>query len=107
MKLKIQIVKQKNPNLMKKVEHSIKLGEWLVITDCSEYLNPSLEPVLNKQIQKIAGTKNMTLGEKTIQYNEDFKLFLVSNLVNPRFTPETCAKMTIINFCITPIGLVE
>lgn len=42
-----------------------------------------------------------------IPYSQNFKLFLITSLNNPKFLPETCAKVTIINFSITQQGLIE
>jgi dynein heavy chain len=47
----------------------------------------------------------MKIGEKTLQYNEDFKFFMTTTLPNPHYSPETSVKVTILNFSITPIGL--
>lgn len=45
------------------------------------------------------------IGEKTLQYNEDFKFFMTTTLPNPHYSPETSVKVTILNFSITPVGL--
>lgn len=48
---------------------------------------------------------SITIGEKTITYNDHFKMFLTTTLPNPHYSPETFVKVTIINFAITPQGL--
>lgn len=45
------------------------------------------------------------IGEKTLQYNDDFKFFMTTTLPNPHYSPETSVKVTILNFSITPVGL--
>jgi len=50
-------------------------------------------------------TKIIKYGDKDIEYNEDFKLFLVTSLPNPHFSPENCVKICLINFAITELGL--
>ena len=47
----------------------------------------------------------MTIGDKTLTYNDSFKMFLTTTLPNPHYSPETFVKVTIINFAITPQGL--
>jgi dynein heavy chain len=52
----------------------------------AEELDPALDPILTKYIDK---TGSLRLGDKLIPYNHDFKLFMVTTLPNPRYSPET------------------
>lgn len=36
-----------------------------------------------------------------ISYNNNFKLFMVTNIGNPLLSPEICAKVSVINFGVT------
>ena len=47
------------------------------------------------------------LGERSIQYNDNFKFFMTTTIPNPHYSPETSVKVTILNFSITPVGLEE
>lgn len=47
------------------------------------------------------------MGDKQIPYDENFKLFMTTNLPNPHYSPEASVKVTIVNFAITPLGLEE
>jgi len=67
-------------------------------------LDPSLEPILLKQVDKQG---NLRLGEKIIQWSKQFKFFMTTTLPNPHYSPETSVKVTILNFAITPFGLEE
>ena len=49
----------------------------------------------------------LELGGDNIDYDPNFKLFLVTKLVNPHFRPEIAAQCTIINFIVTESGLEE
>ena len=42
----------------------------------------------------------LRLGEKEIDYNPNFRLYITTKLANPRFSPETSVKTTIINFAV-------
>jgi dynein heavy chain len=44
-------------------------------------------------------------GDKPIAYNKNFRLFICTDLENPQFPPETCAKMAVIDFSVTFKGL--
>lgn len=70
-------------------------------------LDPSLEPILTQQIVKQGSSLSITIGDKSLSYNDHFKLFMTTTLPNPHYSPETFVKVTIINFAITPGGLEE
>jgi len=50
-----------DPALMKNLEQAIQLGEWFLVENVAEELDPSLEPILQKQIDK-SGT--IRIGDK-------------------------------------------
>lgn len=41
------------------------------------------------------------LGDKDVEYNKNFKLFLHTKLSNPHYPPEVQAETTLINFTVT------
>ena len=45
------------------------------------------------------------MGGEQIDYDINFKLYLMTKLFNPHFRPETAAQCTIINFIVTEAGL--
>lgn len=49
----------------------------------------------------------MQIGEKSYEYNENFKFLITTTLPNPHYSPETTVKVSILNFAITPEGLEE
>lgn len=89
---------------MKKLERCIQSGKWFLIENVNEELDPSLEPILLKQVAK-DGT--LRLGDKSIPYDKDFKFFMTTTIPNPHYSPETQVKVTLLNFAITPTGLEE
>lgn len=103
----IEIAKVDSNNLLKLIEQCVQFGKRLVIENCHSSLDPAWEPILLKQISKSGGSYQIMIGDKFIPYNDNFRLFLCCNESKPNFMPETCAKVTIINFSITPNGLEE
>jgi dynein heavy chain len=89
---------------MKKLERCIQSGKWFLVENVNEELDPSLEPILLKQVAK-DGT--LRLGDKPIPYDKDFKFFMTTTIPNPHYSPETQVKVTLLNFAITPTGLEE
>jgi dynein heavy chain len=70
-----------------------------------EELDPSLEPILNKQTVKKGAQLILRLGDQDVPYNLDFRFYMTTKLPNPHYIPEICIKTTIINFTVTPTGL--
>lgn len=45
------------------------------------------------------------VGDKEVEYHNNFKLFLHTKLANPHYPPEVQAECTLINFMVTESGL--
>lgn len=45
------------------------------------------------------------LGDKEVEYNQNFRLILQTKLANPHYKPEMQAQTTLINFTVTRDGL--
>ena len=45
------------------------------------------------------------LGDSTVEWNKDFRLYMTTVLRNPHYLPEVSVKVCILNFMITEGGL--
>lgn len=45
------------------------------------------------------------LGDKEVEYNEDFRFYITTKLSNPHYPPEISTKTTIVNFAIKEQGM--
>lgn len=88
-------------NMLREVEGAVKNGHPVLIEDIEEYLDPSIDPLLLKQEFFNDGFKQIKLGDKTVDYDDQFKLFMTTKLANPHYQPEICIKVTLINFTVT------
>ena len=61
--------------------------------------------MLSKSFTKQGNRLVLKLGDKEIDYNEDFRLYLTTKLGNPHYPPEVSTKTTIVNFSIKREGL--
>lgn len=92
-------------DFMKKLEIAINFGKSVLFEGIDEELDPMIDPVLEKNIQKIAGVNKLQLGDQMVDYSDDFKMFLTTKISNPNYTPEIFGKTMIINFSVTMSGL--
>ncbi|KAL4429885.1 hypothetical protein ABPG74_022908 [Tetrahymena malaccensis] len=103
----LDVLKISNPQLMRTLELAIQFGKRVLLENVGRDLDPSLEPILQQQVVKVGSQLSITIGEKNLTYNPNFKLYMTTTIPNPHYPPETFVKVTIINFGITPSGLEE
>ena len=102
---KLSVVKFTDSDYMRTLENSIQFGSPVLIENVGEELDPSLEPLLLKQTFKQGGILCIRLGEETIEFSADFRLYITTKLRNPHYLPEISVKVSLLNFMITPDGL--
>ena len=87
------------------LEDSMAFGTPLLIENVEEEIDPVLDPVLNKEIQRKGRNLIIQLADKECEYSDEFSMFLCSKLANPHYSPEIFAQLTVINFTVTMGGL--
>ncbi|UYV65972.1 DNAH10 [Cordylochernes scorpioides] len=60
-----------------------------------------------KKQSETPGRNFIVLGDKEVDYDPNFQLYLICKLANPKFPPAIFAKSLIINFTVTLKGLEE
>jgi len=96
-----------NSKLRDQLEFCLENGKPLLIEGISKDVDPMLDGVLEKNIVTRGRSQYVMIGEKQVNFDPKFRLFLVTKLSNPRFSPELSAKTTIIDFSVTQKGLEE
>ena len=92
-------------DFLKHLELAIQFGKPFLFEGVDEELDPVIDPVLEKNTF-VQGTQLMIkLGDKSIDWDKDFRLYLTSKLSNPNFSPETAGKTMVINYSVTKPGL--
>jgi dynein heavy chain len=103
----LQVTKLTEKDFLRTLENAIRFGSPVLLENVQEELDPSLEPILLKQIFKKGGQNLIRLGDSDVPYSDEFKFFITTKLANPHYLPEICIKCTIINFTVTLSGLEE
>jgi dynein heavy chain len=89
------------------LEMAISNGETLIVENIGEKIDPILDPILRNEVIHSGGYKYMTVGSTLVGWNKDFKIYLISNLSNPHYTPDLLTKVILLDFTITAEGLKE
>ena len=74
-----------------------------MIENLDEEIDPVLDPLLGRTLIKKG--RAIRLGDKEIEYNPSFQLYLHTKMANPHYKPELQAQTTLINFTVTRQGL--
>uniref|UniRef100_H2ZME2 AAA+ ATPase domain-containing protein n=1 Tax=Ciona savignyi TaxID=51511 RepID=H2ZME2_CIOSA len=102
---KIAALKLSDPTYIRSMENCIQFGYPVLLENIGEEIDAILETVLLKQTYKQQGVEYIKLGDNTIEYSRDFKLYMTTSLRNPHYLPEISVKVCLVNFMITPLGL--
>ena len=103
----LDILSFKRLDFMRKVTGAIQYGKPILFEAVDEQLDPRIDPVLDKGFTIEAGQKLFKIGEEKIEWSDSFKLYLTTIIGNPKLTPETMNRTTVINFTVTMQGLKE
>lgn len=103
----LDVAKLSDASFVKVLENGIRFGKWILVENVTEELDAMLETVLLQHKFKQNGQLVMRLGDSTIPYNTSFRFYMTTKLPSPHYPPETCVKVTLLNFTITPTGLEE
>lgn len=99
------IADYKDPNYMKKIEQSVQKGRKVLFLDVEEEIDPVLDNILQNSLIKVGSRHFVKVGDKEIEYNPNFKLYITTRIGNPHYTPEVSTKVTVINFSVKQSGL--
>jgi dynein heavy chain len=101
----LQVIKLTDGDYLRTLENAIQFGLPVLLENVGEELDPSLEPLLLKQLFKSGGVMCIKLGDSIIEFSDQFRFYITTSLRNPHYLPETAVKVTLLNFMITPDGL--
>ncbi|XP_068082912.1 cytoplasmic dynein 2 heavy chain 1 [Anabrus simplex] len=100
----MDVVSQHSDRFTTSLELAIRFGKVLIIQEVDS-IDPALYPVLRGDFINQGPRKVVQVGEKLIDYNDGFQLFLTSRNPEPDISPDSAAILTCINFTTTWAGL--
>lgn len=84
---------------------AITYGFPFLFEDVDEYIDPVIDNLLEKNIKTVGARRFVVLGDKEVDYDPSFRLYLTSRLANPTYSPKIFGSAIIINYSVTFKGL--
>lgn len=97
----------KDANYIKKIEVGVQHGRQVLMCDVGEDMDPVLDNILMKSLIQVGKNSYVKVGDKELEYDKDFKLYITTRMPNPHYTPEVSTKVTVVNFTVKESGLEE
>ncbi|XP_017478046.1 PREDICTED: dynein heavy chain 10, axonemal [Rhagoletis zephyria] len=92
-------------DFLKQLEMALMYGYPVLFEDVDDYIDPVIDNVLSKDVQVVSGRKFIVLGDKEVDFDPNFRLYLTTKFANPKFDPAVFAKAMVINYTVTQAGL--
>ncbi|NXG46652.1 DYHC2 protein, partial [Psilopogon haemacephalus] len=101
---RLEVINQQDTNFLTALELAVRFGKTLVIQEM-DGVEPVLYPLLRKDLVAQGPRYTIQIGEKMVDYNEEFRLFLSTRNPNPFIPPDAASIVTEVNFSTTGSGL--
>ena len=92
-------------DFIKSLELAIKYGSPFLFKDVEGYIDPVIDDVLGKNLKGTGQQLTVRLGDKDVDYDPNFRLYLTSKLSNPKYSPAIFSRAMVINYTVTLKGL--
>ncbi|XP_058804505.1 dynein axonemal heavy chain 1-like [Phymastichus coffea] len=103
----LSTVRMTDRDLLRVIESCVRFGRICLIENVGLELEPSLDTVLMRSLFRQAGQLCIRIGDSTVPYNFDFRLYLTTKLPNPHYAPEVTVKVLLVNFSLTASALTD
>jgi dynein heavy chain 2 len=101
---RLEVCNQQDSNFVTTLELALRFGKTLLIQEVDN-IEPLLFPVLRRELIAQGPRFCVLVGEKLVDYNEDFKLFLSTRNSAIEISPNASAIVTSVTFTTTRAGL--
>lgn len=83
---------------------AVRFGKTLVIQEM-DTIEPILYPIMRRELQSQGPRYVVQIGDKTVDFNSEFRLYITTRNPAPELTPDSMAITTVVNFTTTRAGL--
>lgn len=101
---RLEVINQQDSNFTTALELAVRFGKTLIIQEV-DGVEPLLYPLVRRDLESQGPRFVVQIGEKVIDYNEDFRLFLTTRNPQPHIPPDVDSVIAKVNFTTTRAGL--
>ncbi|CAF0769940.1 unnamed protein product [Adineta steineri] len=101
---KVEVINQQDSNFTTQLELAVRFGKTLIVQEV-DGVEPVLYPILRKDLAAQGPRHVVQIGEKVIDYNPDFRIYLTTRNPTPELLPDMEAIVNEVNFTTTRAGL--
>ncbi|XP_076054654.1 dynein cytoplasmic heavy chain beethoven [Oratosquilla oratoria] len=100
----VEVTTQQDAKFATTLELAVRFGKTLIIHEV-DHIEPILYPLLRGDLVSQGPRHVVQVGEKVLDYNESFQLFLATRSPDTQLPPDASAIITSVNFTTTRAGL--
>lgn len=100
----LEVVNQHDPRFVNTLELSVRFGKTMMVEEVTE-VSPLLFPILRRDFTRQGPRWMVQIGDKIIDYNEDFQLFMTTRNPSIVMPPDASPLVNEVNFSVTRAGL--
>jgi dynein heavy chain 2 len=100
----LESVKAFDSRFVAQVELAVRFGKSLLLLDM-DGVEPMLYPLCRKDLTKQGSRSCVVVGDKVMDWNDNFRMCLVTRNPNIELNPDTSALVVTVNFSVTRSGL--
>ena len=101
---RFEVVNQQDSNFVTSLELALRFGKTLLVQE-ADVIEPILFPILRKDLVAQGPRFCVLVGDKLVDYNDDFRLILSTRNGSLDLPPNAAAVITTVNFTTTRAGL--
>jgi len=99
-----EVVTAQDARFANQFELAVRFGKTLLIRE-ADRIDPLLYPLLRRDFTHQGPRLVVQVGDRVVDYNEKFKLFLATRCPQPNLPPDARSLITSVNFTVTRSGL--
>jgi len=100
----VEVLNHQDAKFNTNIELAIRFGKSLIIQEV-DGIESMLVPILRKDLMQQGPRQVVQIGEKSVDYNPAFRLFMTTRDQFVQIPPNICDLVTIVNFTVTKSGL--
>ena len=100
----LEVVTMHDKRFANKLELAVRFGKTLIIEEVDK-IEPILYNVVRKDFERQGLRLMVQVGDKTVDYNESFRMYLMTRNPYPVIPPSAASIISEVNFTVTRSGL--